>query len=157
MRQDDPGSPFLLLQGPFNVLLGIRSSPFCCSTGSAKQALNENQWEPGAQHGPIYPASQSGSIIYSESCHALTSCRQHPGSPPYSATRAMSTLLRAAGCDGTGTETNAKVWARDANFRARLEKKSPSQCCFASLPASSVIYCHFTNTVLNVGAAQWHQ
>lgn len=70
----------------------------------------------------------------------MASCCQHPGWPPYIATWWISMLLHAAGCDGTGMETNAKVWVLHSNFMAWLEKKSPPWCSFTPLLASSVIY-----------------
>lgn len=86
----------------------------------------------------------------------MASCCPHPGWPLCSATWGKSTLLYAVEYDGTGADTNARVCTLTSGHD--LEKKSPSQCCFTPLLASSAICCHSPNTaVLNVGAAQGYQ
>lgn len=88
-RQDDPGSPFLLLQRPFNTCCWVYAAVPSTTAQLSKASFEENQWQPGPQH-----------------------------KPPHSATQGMSTLLYAAGCDGIGTERNATVRVPNTNLRA---------------------------------------
>lgn len=57
-RQNDPASLFLL-QGPFSMCCWVYAAvPFAVAQGSKASV------EPGAQHGPVYPASEAGSLIH---------------------------------------------------------------------------------------------
>lgn len=140
-RKPPPSSPGTLQ----SLLLGLHSSPSCCSTDPTKQALDVNQLCPGARCGPPYPAFQAAPIIYSKSCSASANLQSASG---------LVTLQRWVWWD----EDRDRCWgASPALFRAWKEQRSPSQRCFTLL-ASSLIHCHSFNTpLLNVGAARWYQ
>lgn len=100
---------------------------------SENQALKENLCQPGAQHGPIYPASQAGSTLLCKSCSGTASCCQYPGSHLTVPRGDVCAVL----CCGVGWGWDGdKCWGVSPTHW--LEKKSsPSEFCFTSLPASS--------------------
>lgn len=127
-------APFFFSRDP--SICAVQYSPSCCFTGSEKQALNENQCQPGAQHGPVYPASQAGPSLHSKSCSATTSGCQYPGSH-LTVPVGMAVLFCAAGCDGAEMDTNAEVWVPHTDCTQDWRRKVHPQFCFIPLLASS--------------------
>lgn len=129
MTQEDP---FFFSRDPSTC--AVVHSPSCCSTGSEKQGLNENQCHPGAQHGPIYPGwlhplllspAVPWQVAVSTQAHHLTV----PVGP--------SALLRAAGRDGAEMETNTEGWVLHTDCTHDWRRRVHPQFCSTPLLASS--------------------
>lgn len=132
-------APFFFSRDP--SIYAVVHSPSCCSTGSEKQALNENQCQPGAQQRPIYPASQTGSTLHSKSCSAMTSCCQYPGSH---LTVPRGDVCAVLCCGVWWGWDGGKHWGVSAThwLHTWLEMKSPPSVLFYSIPGS--LWCSIT-------------
>lgn len=128
-------------------------SPSCCSTGSEKQALKENLCQPGAQHGPIYSASQAGSTLHSKSWSATPSCCQYPGSQ---LTVPRGDVCAVLCCGVWWSWDGDKCWDESHTLTGEEEPTLSSLLLHSWLPL--VIHCHSPGpAVLNSGAVQWYQ
>ena len=132
------------------VLLAIHSSPFHCSTKqgklwtriSDKQELSMGQFTLFLRLVPSF--SPSPAVPW----QAAVSIQAGHLTVPHGGCLRCSVLW---GVMGPGQRQTLR-WVLHANFRAWLEKKSPSQYCFAPLLASPAIY---TATPLTLQYWMW--
>lgn len=143
MRQDDPGSHLLLLQGPFSLCRWVYTA-----VPPAVAQIQQSKLQRRISCAQELSVAQPTLLF-----RLPPSFTQNPAVPGLSCCQYLSWSPYSDGCDGTRTEADVKEQVLLSSEHEKSREVHPS--AVSLFLASSLIYCHSSNTpLLNVGAAR---